>query len=148
MFIEKFYEYVIFSAYLYYSCLCLSGKSESHSVVSDSLWPHGLYSPWNSPGQNTGVGSLSLLQGTFSTQGLNPSLPHCSGFLANWTIREAHEISHMAQMSLWTKQKQAHRHREEACGCQGGGRGEEAWECGVSRYELLCIERINNKVLL
>ena len=29
--------------------------SESHSVVSDSLWPHGLYSPWNSPGQNTEV---------------------------------------------------------------------------------------------
>ena len=36
-------------------------ESESHSVVSDSLQPHGLYSPWNSPGQNTGVGSLSLL---------------------------------------------------------------------------------------
>ena len=36
-------------------------ESESHSVVSDSLLPHGLYSPWNSPGQNTGVGSLSLL---------------------------------------------------------------------------------------
>ena len=27
--------------------------------------PHGLYSPWNSPGQDTGVGSLSLLQGIF-----------------------------------------------------------------------------------
>ena len=36
-------------------------ESESHSVVSDSLQPHGLCSPWNSPGQNTGVGSLSLL---------------------------------------------------------------------------------------
>ena len=35
------------------------GESESRSVVSDSLWPHVLYSPWNSPGQNTGVGSLS-----------------------------------------------------------------------------------------
>ena len=33
-------------------------------------------SPWNSPGQNTGVGSLSLLQGIFPTQGLNPGLPH------------------------------------------------------------------------
>ena len=39
-------------------------ESESHSVVSDSLRPHGLYSPWNSPGQNTGVGSLSFLQGS------------------------------------------------------------------------------------
>ena len=37
--------------------------------------PHGLYSPWNSLGQNTGVGSLSLLQGIFPTQGLNPGLP-------------------------------------------------------------------------
>ena len=47
-------------------------ESESHSVLSNSLRP--LYSPWNSPGQNTGVGSLSLLQGIFPTQGLNPGL--------------------------------------------------------------------------
>ena len=37
-----------------------SSSSESHSVIN-SLQPNGLYSPWNSPGQNTGVGSLSLL---------------------------------------------------------------------------------------
>ena len=55
--------------------------SESHSVVSDSLWPQGLYSPWNSPGQNTGMGSLSLLQGNFPTQGPNPGLPHCRQIL-------------------------------------------------------------------
>ena len=42
---------------------------------------HGLYSPWNSPGQNTGVGSLFLLQGSFPTQGLNPGLPHCRWIL-------------------------------------------------------------------
>ena len=52
-------------------------ESESHSVMSDSLQPHGLYIPWNSLGENTGVGSLSLLQGIFPTQGLNPGLPHC-----------------------------------------------------------------------
>ena len=34
------------------------------------------YIPWNSPGQNTGVVSLSLLQGIFLTQGLNPGLLH------------------------------------------------------------------------
>ena len=45
--------------------------------MSDSLGPHGLYSPWNSPGQNTGLGSLSLLQVIFRTQGSNPGLPHC-----------------------------------------------------------------------
>ena len=56
-------------------------ESESRSVVSDSLQPHGLYSPWNSPGQNTGVGSLSLLQGLFPTQRLNPGLLHCRRIL-------------------------------------------------------------------
>ena len=45
----------------------LEVESESRSVVSDSLWFHGLYSPWNSPGQNTGMGSCSLLQGIFPT---------------------------------------------------------------------------------
>ena len=56
-------------------------KSKSHSVLSDSLQPHGLYSPWSSPGQNTGVGSLSLLHGIFPTQELNPGLPCCRRIL-------------------------------------------------------------------
>ena len=59
----------------------IHSESESCSVVSDSLRPHGLYSPWNSPCQNTGVGSLSLLQGVFPTQELNPGLPHCRRIL-------------------------------------------------------------------
>ena len=56
-------------------------ESGSGSVLSDSIRPHGQYSPWDSPGQNPGVGSLSLLQGSFPTQGLNPSLPHCRRIL-------------------------------------------------------------------
>ena len=56
-------------------------ESESHSVVSDSFQLHGLYSPWNSPGQNTGVDSLFLLQGLFPTQGLNPGLLYCKQIL-------------------------------------------------------------------
>ena len=44
--------------------------------MSDLLGPHGLYRPWNSLSQDTGVGSLSLLQGIFPTQGLNPGHPH------------------------------------------------------------------------
>ena len=55
--------------------------SESCSVVSNSLQPHGLYSPWDSPSQHTGVGRLFLLQGIFPTQGLNPGLPHCRWIL-------------------------------------------------------------------
>ena len=58
-----------------------SEGSESHSGVSNSLRPHGLYRVRNSPGQNTGVGSLSLLQGIFPTQGSNPGLPHCRQIL-------------------------------------------------------------------
>ena len=49
--------------------------SEGRSVVSDSLQPHGPYSPWNSPGQNTGVGSLSLLQGNLPNPGIKPRSP-------------------------------------------------------------------------
>ena len=55
----------------------------SHSVVSDSLRPHGLYSCWNSLGQNTGVGSLSLLQGISPTQGLNQVSHIAGGFFTS-----------------------------------------------------------------
>ena len=53
----------------YFNC-----ESESLSDVQLFV-THGLYSPWNSPGQNTGVGSLSLLQGIFPTQAVNQGLP-------------------------------------------------------------------------
>ena len=71
--------------------LSLQGDSESCSVKPDSLRPHGLYSPWNSSGHNTGVGSLSLLQGIFATQGLNPHLRHCRRILYQLTHREVQE---------------------------------------------------------
>ena len=53
----------------------------SHTVVSDSLWPHGLYPnrilrPWDFLGKNTGVGCHFLLQGIFLTQGLNLGFLH------------------------------------------------------------------------
>ena len=55
--------------------------------MSDSLQLYGLYSSWSSPGQNTGVGSCSLLQGIFpSSQGSNPGLPHC-----RWVL---YQLSH------------------------------------------------------
>ena len=54
----------------------------SHSVVSESLWPHRLQPtrllhPWDFPGKSTWVGCHFLLQGIFPTQGSNPGLPHC-----------------------------------------------------------------------
>ena len=89
----------------------LKSESENHSVVSNSLRPHGLYSPWNSPGsntgwvscslesqsptlqvgslpakplgrpKNTGVGRLSFLQWIFQTQESNRGLLHCKQIL-------------------------------------------------------------------
>ena len=55
--------------------------------MSDSLQLYGLYSPWNSSGQNTGASSLSLLQGIFPTQGSNPGLLHCRQILYQVSYR-------------------------------------------------------------
>ena len=67
------------------SALVCESESASFLVVSYFLRPHGLYPirllcPWNSPGKNTGVGSHSLLQGIFLTQGLNLCLLYCRFF--------------------------------------------------------------------
>ena len=67
-----------------FHCFCYY---ESRSVMSDSLWPL-----WNSPGQNTGVGSPSLLQRIFPTQGLNPGLPHCRQILYQLSHKESPRI--------------------------------------------------------
>ena len=63
------------------SLYCRESESESHSVLSDSLRLHGLDSPWNSPGQNPGVSSSSLLQGIFPTQESNHHLLNCRQIL-------------------------------------------------------------------
>ena len=69
------------------------GRAEGPSAIGDGgkvkvaqscptlFDPMDYTRPWKSPGQNTGVGSLSLLQGIFPTQGLNPGLPHCRRIL-------------------------------------------------------------------
>ena len=54
-----------------------------------TLQAHELYSPWNSTGQNTGVGSLSLLQGTFPAQESNQGLCIAGGFFTSWATRES-----------------------------------------------------------
>ena len=73
------------------SSFVLRSENESPSAVSDSLRPHGLYSPRNSSGQNTQVASPSFLQGIFPTQGLNPGVLHCSQILYQLATREAQE---------------------------------------------------------
>ena len=71
-------------------------NSVSCPVTSNSLRPHGLCTLWTSPGQNTGVGSLSLLQGIFSTRGSSPCLLHCR-FFTDWAIRETHNSKNWPQ---------------------------------------------------
>ena len=63
-------------------------ESESRSVMSNSL----LYSPWSSPGLETEVGSLSLLQGILTTQGSNLGLPHCRQILNQLSHRGSPRI--------------------------------------------------------
>ena len=72
-------QHLLFSVGFFFFLVIL--KKVKVKVVSYSLWPNGLYNPWNSPGQNIGVGSLSLLQRIFPTQGWNPGLPHCRQIL-------------------------------------------------------------------
>ena len=90
-------------------------KSESHSVVSNSLQSNGLYSPWNSSDQNTGVGRVSLLQGIFLIQGSKPGLLNCTWILYHLSHKGSprmllFHIQHfnyknrqMDQIHLWDK---------------------------------------------
>ena len=71
---------------------CFSILKWSEMKVAQScptLRPHGLYSPWNIPGQNTGMGSLSLLQGIFRTRGWSPGLLHCRRILYQVSHKES-----------------------------------------------------------
>jgi len=65
----------------------MESESESRSVLSDSLPPHAQYSPWTSPGQNTGMGSHCLFQGIFPTQGSNIGLLHCRQILYQLSLQ-------------------------------------------------------------
>ena len=95
--IIRFSEEIILLMHLNYSSahyLPYNSWSVSHSIVSDPLLPHGLLParhlcPWNSPGKNTGVGSHSLLQGIFLTQGSNPCLLHCREILYHFSHQES-----------------------------------------------------------
>ena len=90
---------------------CPIQVNESCSLVSDSLQPHRLYSPWDSPGQSTGAGSLSLLQGIFPTWGRTQVSRIAGRFFTSWATREAHNsgkssvnLSHCCYNSLFKSQ--------------------------------------------
>ena len=68
--------------------------------------PNGLYSPWISPGQNTEVGSLSLLQGIFPTQGSNPGILYGKRILYQLSPRKPSGIYTMDYYSVSNNAKQ------------------------------------------
>ena len=70
------------------------------------VWPHGLYNPWNSPDQNIGVDRLSLLQGIFLTQELNPGLPHCRQILYQLSHKGSPRILEWVAYSFCSKSSQ------------------------------------------
>ena len=73
-------------------CSCLENPHGQRSLVG--------YSPWNSPGQNTGVGNLSLLQGLFPTQGSNSSVPHCGQILYQLSHKGSPRINGVSSLCL------------------------------------------------
>ena len=73
-------------------CVCVHA-CVNHSVVSDSMQPHGLLCPGDFPGKSTGVCCHSLLQGIFLTQALNPACPTLQADSIIWATREVPKFS-------------------------------------------------------
>ena len=108
-------------------------KSTSRSAGSNSLQPHGPHSPWNSPGQNTGVGSQSLLQGIFPIQGSNPGLPNC------WQI--LYQLSHQGSPRIL---------ESVACPFSSGSSQPRNWtgvSCIAGRFFTSWVTRKQNKTV-
>ena len=78
-----------------------ASPSHVHSVLSDSLRPHGLQPakllcPWDFPGKNTRMGCRFIIQGIFLTQGSNPSLLN----LLHWRV-DTLPLSHLGSPSIF-----------------------------------------------
>ena len=111
--------------------------SESHSVVSNSLRPHGLNSPWNFPGQNTRVGSLFLLQGIFPAQRSNPALLHCRWILYQLSYKGSPRILQWVACSFSSGSSQPRNRTRVTC---IDGRFFTNWAI----REALSLTRLNN----
>ena len=89
--------------------------SESRSVVSDSLRPHVLYSPWNSPGQNSGVGSLSLPRGSSQPRGSNPAHLHFRQILYQLSHKGSPRILEWVAYPFTRGSSQPRNHNRVSC---------------------------------
>ena len=86
-------------------------KSLSHVQLFVTPWTD---SPWNSPGQTTGLGSLSLLQGIVPTQESNPGLPHCRKILYQLSHKDTHSY-HSFDIALEVPARIFRQHKEIKC---------------------------------
>ena len=64
-------------------------ESESCSIVSSSLWPHGIYSPWNSPGQILEWVAFPFSRGSSQPRDQTQVSHIAGGFFTSWVTREA-----------------------------------------------------------
>ena len=90
------------------SSLCPMTKVKVTQSCPTLCDPHGLHSPWNSPGQNTGEGSRSFLQGIFPTQRSNPDLLYCRQILYQLSHQgslRVHEALSSRHFLLWCIQQ-------------------------------------------
>ena len=122
-------------------------ESESCSVVSDSLQPHGLYSPWHSSGKNTGVGSLSLIQGIFQTQGLNPGLPHCRWILYQLSHKGNPRILQSVVYPFSSRSSQPRNPITVSC-IEPQGKPKNTAECSLSLFQQIFPTQESNHSLL
>ena len=126
---------------------CCTCAMLSRSVMSDSLWPHGLYNPWNSAGQNPGVGCHALLQGIFLTQGSNSGLPPSRQILyplshqespGKWLCIGERNAGELHARLWWVRsKKRAHEWVPAAVG-QGVGERRREGDRKRGRAERLC----------
>ena len=96
-------------------------KVKRRSVMSDSATPWT--SPWNSPSQNTGVGSLSLLQGIFPTQESNPGLLHCRWILFQLSHKGSPKILEWVAYPFCRESSQPRNQTLHPLGCPLGSGG-------------------------
>ena len=81
--------------------LCIRNVDVKVTQSCSALCDPTDYSLQNSPGQDTGVGSLSLLQGIFPAQGWNPGLPHCRQILYQLSHKKPIIISYISTHLTW-----------------------------------------------
>ena len=85
--------------------------TQSYLTLCDSMD----CSPWNSSGQNTGGGSLSILQGIFPTQGSNPGLPHCRQILYQLSHKGSRRILEWVAYSFSSRSSQPRNQTRVSC---------------------------------